>query len=164
MSDIQPGVYKGRAIVGSEQFGSTSKGNDQIAIDLEVPELGRNLTTFLVFSTDAAPYSIDRLRACGWDGSTNADGSPNLATIGANEIDVQVKYRDYNGEQKLDVQIMTGGGRVKITEFDASSKRQFGARFSALAKMHGVTPSNAKSEATDFPFGANRTVPFGAPK
>lgn len=139
MSRIEAGMYKGRAVAGSEQYGSTSNGNDQIVIDLDLGEEGK-VSTFLVFSDKAAPYSMQRLRACGWQGTDLSD----LKGIDANEVDVEVKYEEYNGEEKMKVQIYTGNGVVLKDQFDAKGKKAFAAKYAKLAQ---TTPSVATNAA-----------------
>lgn len=127
---IEAGFYKGRAIAGSEQYGFTNKGDEQIVLQFDVPEIATTLSTFLYFSEKAAPFAIERLRACGWRGNdvTNLDG------IDANEVVLQVKYETYEGEQKMKVEIKANGGRVTLDRpLDDKAKRQFAARMKALA-------------------------------
>lgn len=130
MSRIEPGIYKARAVAGSEQYGETSNGNDQIVLNLTLLESGDTVSTFLVFSDKAAPYSIDRLRKCGWSGADLAK----LDGIDANEVDVEVKYEEYKGEMKMKVQIITGGTVTLEKQFDAKGKKAFAAKHAALAK------------------------------
>ena len=143
---IPAGTYKGRGVAGSAQMGMTSTGTDQVAIDLEIPALGRVLTTFLFFSDGAKPYSIDRLLALGWDGSDD----PSFVGIDANEVDVVVKYEDYKGEQKMKVEILTGGGG-KVTLKDQMSetqKRGFMTALKTAAKQAGgVAPKASAPKA-----------------
>lgn len=128
---IAAGNYRGRAIKGSEQYGQTSNGNDQIVIDLDLPDIGEKVSTFLVFTDKAAQYSLDRLRACGWKG----DDLSNLDGIDANEVDVEVKYEMYQGQEKMKVQIVTGGGAVKLKDqLDDKGKKAFAAKYRDLAK------------------------------
>ncbi len=112
MSRITPGTYKGRGVAGSAQTGRSSNGTEQVAIDLEIPALGRTLTTFLYFSEDAAPYALDRLAALGWEESDD----PTFPGIDKNEVDVRVWYDEYRGEEKLKVEIVTAGGRVIVKD------------------------------------------------
>ncbi len=147
---IPAGMYKGRAIAGSEQYGVTSKGNDQIVIDVDVPSLGRSLSVFLNFSENAAQYSIDKLRACGWSG----EDLTNLIGLDKNEVDVNVKYESYNGEQKMKVDIFSGGGRVKLeSPMDDKQKRAFAARMKVYVKPaasgqpRAATPVNGAKPA-----------------
>lgn len=133
---IPAGYYPGRAIAGSEQYGRTSGGHDQIVLDLDIPSLGRKLTTFLTFSDASAQYSLDRLRACGWAG----DDVTNLAGIDANEVDIGIKYKPKQngvGEQ-MEVSIMTGSGGYKIKDENKltdQERRGFGARMKQFIKQ-----------------------------
>jgi hypothetical protein len=126
MSDVQAGFYKGRGIAGSEQYGVAGTGTDQIAVDVDVPSVGRALTVFLYFSDGAAPYAIEKLRAMGWQGNDLA----NLVGIDANEVDVSVKYKEYQGKQRIEVDVVAGGGgRVKLeTTMSHAQKAAFAAR------------------------------------
>lgn len=136
---IAAGTYRGKAIKGSEQYGQTSNHNDQIVLDLDLLDIGEKVSTFLVFSDKAAEYSIDRLRACGWSG----DDLGNLDGIDANEVEVEVKYETYQGELKMKVQIVTGGGRVKLKDqLDDKGKKAFAAKYRDLAKsVAGAKPA-----------------------
>jgi hypothetical protein len=134
---IPGGMYKGRAVFGSEQYGTTSNGNDQIAIDVDVPALSRQLTVFLYFSENGAQYAIEKLRACGWAGDDLAD----LRGVDANEVDVSIKYEPYRGEIKMKVDIYAGGGRVKLdSPMDEKQKRAFAARMKGVIKGGAPAP------------------------
>jgi len=137
---IEEGVYKGRGIEGSAQQGVTSNGTEQVALDIEIPALGRAVTTFLYFSDNAAPYSLERLRALGWEGGDD----PSFPGISKNEVDVSIKYENYQGEDKLKVEIVTGGGRVVLkTPMSDQQRRGFMARLAKLEKQSGV-PAGAR--------------------
>lgn len=147
---IAAGTYKGRGVAGSEQYGTTSNGNDQIVVDVDLTDIGTRVSTFLVFTDKAAQFSIDRLRALGWDGNDLT----NLTGIDRNEVDVVVKYEMYNNEQKMKVEILTGGGRVSLqNQMDDRGKRAFAARFNKLAAAAAPKPGNGGD--TSFPHGAN---------
>lgn len=127
---IAAGTYRARAIAGSEQYGQTTSGNDQIVIDLDLLDIGEKVSTFLVFSDKAAQYSIDRLRVAGWTG----DDLANLVGLGDVECEVEVKYEMYNGDEKMKVQIRTGGGAVKLKDvLDEKGKKAFAAKYKAYA-------------------------------
>lgn len=131
---VEPGFYKGRAIAGSEQYGTTKKGDEQIAIDVEIPSLGCSYTTFLYFTEAAAPYAIERLRACGWQGNDISK----LAGIDKNEITVGIKYETYQGKERMKIDIATGGGRVQLENpLDERAKRAFAARMQSFLKGAG---------------------------
>jgi hypothetical protein len=127
---IPAGNYRGVAVAGSEQYGTTSNGNDQIVIDLDLPDIGEKVSTFLVFSDRSAKYSLDRLRAAGWSG----DDLSNLEGIGSVECEVEVKYEQYNGETKMKVQIVTGGTVTLKDRLDDKGKKAFAAKYRDMAK------------------------------
>lgn len=150
---IEKGTYRGRAIAGSEQYGTTSKGNDQIVLELDLLDIGERVSTFLVFSDNSAEFSVDRLRACGWEG----EDLSNLQGIDRNEVSVSVWYEEYQGKEQMKVEIATGGGRVVLdAPMDDKAKRAFGARFRHLTKPTAANPG-ARSQGgdTSFPHGAN---------
>lgn len=135
---IPAGFYQGRAVAGSEQYGVSKNGNDQIALDIAIPSLNSTFTTFLSFSEAAAPYAIERLRVCGWKGNDVTK----LVGIDANEVTVQVKYETYDGKERMKVDIATGGGRITLeNQMDEKSKRAFAARMKAFAD--GTAPKTA---------------------
>jgi hypothetical protein len=151
---IPAGVYRGKGIAGTEQFGQTSNGNDQIVLDLMLLDTGEKVSTFLVFSDKSAPYSIDRLKALGWSNGQ----LDNLDGIDLNEVDVEVKYEMYQGQEKMKVQILTGGGVVLKDKLDDKGKRAFAAKYAALAKG-----SAAPQASRPAPARGAATAPAGAP-
>jgi hypothetical protein len=134
---IQPGFYRGRAVADGVQYGFTKSGAEQIVIEIEIPAIRRSFSTFLFFSDAAAPFAIERLRACGWTG----DDLGNLSGIDRNEIDVQLKYETFEGKERLKCEIATGGGRVKLDNvMDDKQKRAFAARMKGLLKGDAPKP------------------------
>lgn len=135
---IPAGTYRAVAIAGSEQYGQTSNHNDQIVVDLNLLDIGERVSTFLVFSDKAAQFSIDRLRAAGWKG----DDLSNLAGLGDCECEVEVKYEQYQGEEKMKVQIRTGGAVKLKDQLDDKGKKAFAAKYRDLAKsVAGAKPA-----------------------
>lgn len=147
---IAAGTYRGKGIKGSEQYGQTSNHNDQIVLDLDLLDIGEKVSTFLVFTDAAAPYSIDRLRALGWKGNDLSA----LDGIDENEVNVQVKYEMFEGQEKMKVQILTGGGAVKLKDqLDDKGKKAFAAKYRDLAKsVAGAKPEAPAGEKTDISF------------
>jgi len=149
---IDAGTYRARAVAGKEQYGQTKNGTDQVVLEMDLPDLGQTVSVFLYFSDAAAPHSIKRLRLAGWTG----DDLSNLEGLGSRECDVVVKYEDYKGEQKMKVEIMSGGTVVLENKLDDKSKKAFGAKFKALAKstptVAGSSVANGTPKASDIPF------------
>lgn len=127
---IPAGSYRAKAVAGSEQYGQTKNGNDQIVLTMELPDIGEQVSVFLYFSDAAAPHSIKRLRRAGWSG----DDLSNLVGLGSTECSVSIKYEDYQGEQKMKAEIESGGTIVLETTLDDKAKKAFGAKFRDLAK------------------------------
>ncbi len=128
------GRFKATPIPGTLQFGTSPGGHEQIGIDLKL-ENGVTCTAFLIFSEGAKPYSMERLQKLGWPG----EGHPLNESDLTKEVEVDISYRQYNGEEKLDVSIVTDGGRVKMqSTMDDAQKQGF------LTRLTGVAPNAAK--------------------
>jgi len=131
----KPGVYRGHGVEGSEQYGESSNGNPELLIDLVLHELSdRRVTTPLYFSPGAAPYSIERLRALGWEGND----LQNLKGIGKNEVAVEIKWDLFEGSWKMKVQISSGAG--KFTTAKPQDKAVWAAKVGAIT---GAPTTNA---------------------
>lgn len=142
MSEKIAGRHKARGVADSAQKGHTKNGIEQVAVDLELLELGRMVTTFLFFSDAAAPYAIERLYALGWDGSDD----PSFPGIDRNEVEVDIKYELYEGKEQMKVDIVTGGGRVVLqNKMTDQQERGFMSRIAKLGKQAGG-PGTAKTE------------------
>ena len=126
---IEAGTYRAVAVKGSEQYGQTTNGNDQIVITMDLPDIGEQVSVFLVFSDKAAPHSMKRLRLAGWQG----DDLANLDGLGSRECEVVVKYEDWQGQQKMKVEILAGGTVTLANVLDDKGKKAFGAKFKKLA-------------------------------
>ncbi len=127
---IAAGTYKAVAVAGSEQYGQTQNGNDQIVLTMELSDIGEQVSVFLYFSDAAAPHSIKRLRRAGWSG----DDLSNLVGLGSTECEVVIKYEEYQGQQKMKAEIASGGTITLETQLDDKAKKAFGAKFRDLAK------------------------------
>jgi hypothetical protein len=137
MAEIKQGRFKGKYIKGSAQFGlAGDKDTPQLALDLTMKELGgASMTTFLFFSSGAAPYSFQRLWALGWKGKTPQDLS-NLEGIDTNEVDVEIREETFEGKTRFKCEILTGPGRVTIEKTIAPDA--FAARVAALVGNAGA--------------------------
>lgn len=78
--------------------------NAQVALDFAILSLGGfKVTVALSFAPNALPYSIERLRACGWQGKNIRQ----LDGVDRNEIDLELFYDTFNGRQRLKAEIRT---------------------------------------------------------
>lgn len=147
---IPAGTYKGRAVAGSEQYVTSKNGHDQIVIELDLHEIGEHCFTYLTFSDKAAAYSMDRLRALGWQGTDLTA----LKGIDSNEVDVSVTYREFEGKTNMNVDIVTGGTRAPLKNaLDEKGKRAFASKYADLAKTTApVANSGAQPKKPDIAF------------
>lgn len=132
--NIEPGIYRARGIEGSDQYGYAKTGTEQVSVDLELLENGQTVTTILMFSDAATPYSIDRLKALGWEGGDTFEG------ISKNEVNVQISYEEYDGKTRLKAEIQAS--RFSFARpMDDAQKRAF------FARIKGGAPSPAAASA-----------------
>jgi hypothetical protein len=138
--EIKEGYYRGRAVSGTAQFGTAKTGGEQVAFDLHVPELRRSFITVLSFAGKAGPYSLARLKACGWKGGTDLS----LPGIDANEVDVHVFYESYvdgqgQTQRALKAEVVTAGFSFKAP----MQPRQAEGFLANLTKQLGVAQKGA---------------------
>ena len=146
---VGAGVYRARAVKGSEQYTRTGSGNEQIVIELDLLDLGERVSTYLVFTEKSAPYAIEKLRAMGWTGQDLLD----LRGIDSRDIDVEVKYETYKGKDQMRVEVLTSGrGLVARDRLDAQGMRAFAAKYAAVAKSAPLAPGPVKVSSDDLAF------------
>lgn len=160
--DIRAGYYKARGVQGTEQFGLSGTGGEQISVELEVQVSDQEsvrLTTILAFSGKAMAISIDRLKALGWDGSNELRG------LDRNEVDVEVKY-ELNPQKpdqppQLRVEIKTNGGRFAFkAPMAEQEKRGFMSKLAQEAKrLDAGAPAPAQAPRQAAPQQGNGYPP-----
>jgi hypothetical protein len=149
---IPAGRYKGRGVVGSEQYSDEEGKTPTLAVDLHLASINKTVTTFLYFSDKAMPYSKERLEALGVT-SMEEVADPTVETgsrlkchgIDKNEVDVEVTYEFYEGKERMRVQILTGGGRVVLKPATKQANRGFMAR---LNDQLGAKPPAQQQQQT----------------
>jgi len=150
--DIKAGIYKARVVKQSDgswaQYGESSNNNPEMILDLDLKmdDKGgtRRVSTPIYFSAAASEYSFARLRACGWQGNDLSD----LAGVGDNEIDVEVRHEVYegDGELKTKIQIMSGGGRFNTAK--PVEPKTFAAKVAAITGT--AAPAGASAPKPNF--------------
>jgi hypothetical protein len=110
-------VTKGRAVtpgpdgIAPHEFGENERTHTlEFLVMLNLPEFSRTATSPLYFSVAAKPFSLERMRALGWEGGPSKEDVTNLKGIDANEVDVQVRIEEYEGKLRPKVEIMAGAG------------------------------------------------------
>lgn len=156
--DIQAGYYKGRGIEGSEQFGFSKSGGEQVSIELELVDLQRTVTTLLAFAGNGMGPALERLKALGWDGNPNG-----LAGIGRNEVQVEIKYEEWDGKISMKAEIKTRDGKFSFkAPMAENQKRGFLAELAKVAAQvdgGGAPPAPGSRPAQGGPPGQGRGYP-----
>lgn len=86
---------KARALAGTQEFGKSSNGNEQVGLRLQIigGEFdGQMVTWYGTFSAAAEERTIEQLQIAGWDGTDFA----NLSGLGSTEFEVALE--EYEGQ------------------------------------------------------------------
>ena len=151
------GRFKGRVFKERKPVWTHAKsGSLSLPVDLalrnEKGDLVQTVTSFLSFaSSEAAAIQVERLRALGWKGTPAELAVGDIKGPLDQEVDVQVSERDFQGEKKVDVDILTGGGRFKVKPEEAIDPRVAGARLAAVMGLV-ATPAAPASGGTKTPW------------
>lgn len=156
MSNRKPNQRKYMANVIGAIFGTSSNGNEQIAIQFEITEWPNPDDTlqsiaYLGTFTDASfEYTEKAMRACGWEGDdlTEFKDQADAGQLGPVEL---VVYDDtYEGETRPKVLFVNkpGGGRFKFkegSELDGAGLKNFAARMKSAfrASASGQRPARS---------------------
>lgn len=151
MSRIEEGTYRVRGVVGSEQW-SPEGQTPCVWIDLDLLDLGEQKTTFLYLTDGALKWTKERLRALGWRDEDGED----LSRIGDNEALARVFYEEFEGKERMKVEIVTGGGAIKMSEQASPAyKRKLGAVLRGGAVARPASPRTAAP-----PPASDDNIPF----
>jgi hypothetical protein len=167
---INDGTYECRA-TGKAEYGVSSNNTDQIAVEIDVLDgagasLGQR-RVYLSFSQNAATYSIEKLRALGFNG-TRLD---NLVGLGSTLARCSAKTEpDNKGEPRQSFDVFGGSGKAFKNEMSDKEKARFADRFAAILGGTPVEPPRRRESVSYGPGGnagrdaeASRfdDVPFG---
>jgi hypothetical protein len=152
MTNRLEGRFVGRSTGAADvQFGHAKNGSEQIAVMVELlhEELeGRKVTWFGSFATDeSTKITMRTLRHLGW----TCDDLTVLEGLGSTEVDVVIKYEEYNGKEQMRVNIFSRDARVEMKNpMSEEQKRAFAARMKAnavLSRTSAPTPRMPKPAA-----------------
>jgi len=135
---INAGIYNGRA--QSVQWGRTSKGAEQVALEFRIVEgdpeaIGQTVVWFGFFTDKTWERTMESLRYCGWKGD-------DLSAIRVEDLDqlveLVVEHDEYQGDINARVAWVNrpgGGGRLKLKDqLSPDEVRAFAARMKQRAK------------------------------
>lgn len=91
---IEPGYYKAKAV--SASLGYTSNGNEQVAMLVDMVDLGKQMTWYGYFTDKTADRTLESLMIAGWDG----DSLVTFEGLGSTEFVAVVEEDTYNGETR----------------------------------------------------------------
>jgi hypothetical protein len=130
-------IYDGVCVEGGVQYSESEKNTLEIILDCMLDVEGGQMPaqTFLYFNEKTYAYSIDRLRAAGWEG----EDLSNLSGIGKNKIKFQKSSETYNGKLTHKIQIVSGGGRFETKK--PVDPKQFAARVAAIMGGNKAGPA-----------------------
>lgn len=125
-NQLTEGFYNA-VCTGEVKYGATDKGTKQVGVELKIETTA--VWAILYFSEKAKEFSIDKLRACGWDGVGAIEPQIKGQTVRAG-----IKYEEFEGKLRMKVDIFTGGGGFKFkAEMDDGTKADFMKELRAMA-------------------------------
>jgi len=138
------GTYRAKVI--EKELTEAKTGTPQVAITYEVTEgdhAGETIRDYAALSEKALPYTVAKMRACGW---TGVDVSA-LESLGSKECQIVVATDVYNGESRLRVKFVNDLDRAapSIGSMDAAKKKAMAAKLRGL--IAGLDPSQARAAA-----------------
>lgn len=153
---IAAGTYEGTATGSNDegdvpdvQFVDGGKKSDHVIIRLRIDtEDGmQTVQWFGYLSEKALPFTIEKLRSMG---ARMAKGDiTDMHGLGTKTVSVTIRYEEWQGEQKMKVDIGGGGSFVSKDRLDKNGRAAFAARF--RGSVAHVAGSNDASKDDDIP-------------
>jgi len=138
---IPAGIYTAKA-TGSFDFGTSSGGTEQVAVEVEIlegNEAGHFMTWFGFFTEKTSERTVESLRLLGWQG----DDITKLEGLGSRRVSIVVEHEEYQGKVSAKIQWVNrlGGLGVKLkAPMDDAAKRKFAAKMKGFAKAKPALP------------------------
>ena len=138
---VEEGFYDA-VCTGEVQFGDSDKGG-QLAVELSIPSLeNTTVTSVLYFSPAAKPYSVAKLKACGWDGEADDIG----ASVKGNPVRIGVRYEQWEGKEQMRVNIFDDTAR----RFRFKKTMSDSAKANFMADIKSKVPGQAGGYPADW--------------
>jgi len=143
MPTMEAGTHVARIV--STAIGTTKKGEPQVLIRFE-NDHGEHITWYGYFSHKALPYTLERLKTCGWDAVANGNDVSSLhqsEMLVGNQVELVCEEEEYEGKPRVRVQwINSLGSTLSIDE-----ARDIGAKVKGVIERDGGAP-----DLDDIPF------------
>lgn len=156
MSELQTGVFRVKAVPGSQDFGVSGNGNEQVAVAVEFldgPNKGRRSVWYGSFTENAADRTMESLRYLGW----NNDDLFNMTGLGESEAVGVVEEEEGNdGKRRVRVKWINRvqgpafKNRLDDVQLKAFSQRMKGKAVATRKKLEqgGFKPAPVNGNAS----------------
>lgn len=158
---IQAGRYTGRAKPETLIFGYAKNGGEQVAMNIEIISEGfegQSVGWYGSFAGKAAPITLRQLRDAGWTGDSLTDASG----LGSVDVDLDVRFEEYEGKDRMKVAIYPVGGFVVKMDRPIAGKdlAAFDARMrGAILQSKRPAANGARSAAPGWSAPSQRPAP-----
>ena len=161
-ASIKEGKYVARAISG--EVSETKNGKPQITVTFEFNDSNGQPTTMTWFgslSGGAIQYTMESLRACGWE----TDDVRDLRGIDANEVQITIKNEVWevskggDGKARLKIKYVDKAGKIEITPMAMDKAAMFAEEMRAYAvQSRQAARATAPATAPATPVPAKASV------
>lgn len=150
MSDLVAGYWPIRAIPGSVDWGTSSKGNRQVAVAVEIldgPCAGRRAVWYGSFSEKAAERTMESLAYLGWD----SDDITDMSGIGSADAVGKFEEEEYEGNMRVRLTFINRQSgpafKDRMTEGDlAAFAKQMKGQVLAFRQKQGAPKNNGTQQ------------------
>jgi len=148
------------ATVADHGITKTSNGKEQVAVKFET-EHGF-ITGFFALSEKAIEYTLEKLQACGFDGSSLLELQSDPPRLAGNKCSIKVVHEEYDGKTNAKVQFVNPDGYVgfelkKDTDAAANAAKKYDALL--RARIGSKSAQTKLAQGADFPAN-DGDVPF----
>lgn len=108
----------GAEVLGGTLTTAQGTGTEQVAVQFRIwegPDEGSTISEYLALTDAALPYSIEKLRTCGWTGDDISD----LSMIAGTRVRLKIIHEEYNGRSKARVKFINAWREPKKLEAEA---------------------------------------------
>ena len=151
---IEPGIHKGKVILG--MLGETATGKEQVAISFELED-GQHIAWYGYFTEKALPITLQALRTCGLQGTDVSE----LSSIEGTEVQLTMTAEEWEGKTQVKVRwINPLSGPVLKSPMDAAKAKKFASEMKTHLLDFDKQQGTSKPKTAQSPF---RNIAYEAP-